>query len=268
MATVTRVRFDNSRKDDIGLVREVLLRRLREDGSAWTQFRSLDHEFERFLEFPSNNEKGQFDDLLREIIWEFVVTGIITPGNGLSTSQAGLPHFSITEFGRKVLAEERAIPHDPDGYLAEIRTAGEHCVDVVAVGYVEEALSCFTRGCYTASVLLLGVAAEAVVLKACDLIKPAAEKEYNIKTRHRRLVDRYRALSKKERHEALPDGLDVTLTSAYDLIRRQRNDLGHPQVPPTIDRQHAFTFFQVFLTVVRDLEAFATYIRHVEKRNP
>jgi hypothetical protein len=180
-----------------------------------------------------------------------------------------LPFFSITEFGRKVLAEERATPHDPDGYLAEIRTAGEHCVDAVAVGYVEEALSCFTRGCYTASVLLLGVAAEAVVLKACDLIvKPAAAKEYNIKTRHRRLVERYSALSKKERDEALPDGLDVTLTSAYDLIRRQRNDLGHPQVPPTIDRRHAFTFFQVFLTVVRDLEAFATYIRHVEKRNP
>jgi len=228
----------------------------------------LDHQFDRFLEFPSNNEKRQFDDLLREIIWEFVVTGIITPGNGLNYPQAGLPHFSISEFGRKVLAEERAIPHDPDGYLAEIRTAGEHCVDGVAVGYVEEALSCFTRGCYTASVLLLGVAAEAVVLKACDLIvKAAAAKEYNIKTRHRRLVERYSALSKKERDEVLPDGLDVTLTSAYDLIRQQRNDLGHPQVPPTIDRQHAFTFFQVFLTVVRDLEAFATYIRHVEKRN-
>ena len=37
--------------------------------------------------------------------------------------------------------------------------------------------------------------------------------------------------------------LDVTLTSAFDLIRRQRNDLGHPQaIPPAIDRQHAFVF--------------------------
>jgi hypothetical protein len=73
-------------------------------------------------------------------------------------------------------------------------------------------------------------------------------------------VERYTALPQKVRREALPDGLDVTLTSAYDLVRRQRNDLGHPQEkPPMTDRQHAFTFFQVFLTVVRDLEAFAAH---------
>jgi hypothetical protein len=42
------------------------------------------------------------------------------------------------------------------------------------------------------------------------------------------------ALSAKVRRETLSDGLDVTLASAYDLIRRQRNDLGHPQEIPLI----------------------------------
>lgn len=270
MATATRIRFDSSRKDDIGLVREVLFRRLREDGSRWSQFGQLDPEFERFLEFPSVTEKWRFDELLRQVIWEFVASGVIAPGNGLHSSGANLPFFSITEFGREVLSAGRAIPHDPDGYLAEIRGAARSCVDAVAIGYIEEALSCFARGCYTASVLLLGVAAEAVVLKACELIvdasaDPAVRKTYDslpdvVKQKHRWLVERYNALPAKVRRGVLPDGLDVTLTSAFDLIRRQRNDLGHPQaIPPAIDRQHAFVFFQVFLTVVRDLEAFATF---------
>lgn len=96
-------------------------------------------------------------------------------------------------------------------------------------GYIEEALCCFARGCFTASVLLLGVAAEAVVLNACELIvaesgDPALRKSYEslpdvLKQRHRWLVDRYKALPPKVRREALPDGLDVTLASAYDLIR-------------------------------------------------
>jgi hypothetical protein len=270
MATASRVKFDESHKDDIGLVREIFLRRLREDGSRWSQFGTLDPEFERFLEFPSAKEKYRFDDLLRQVIWEFIVQGVIAPGNGFNYSGANIRFFTVTDFGHKVLSAGRVIPQDPDGYLAEIRAAGKTCADPVVAGYIEEALCCFARGCWTASVLLLGVAAEAVVLKACELIvaesaDPALRKAYenlpeSVKHRHRWLVDRYNVLPAKVRREALPDGLDVTLTSAYDLIRRQRNDLGHPQaIPPVIDRQHAFVFFQVFLTVVGDLEAFATY---------
>jgi hypothetical protein len=102
MAAGTRISFDNSRQDDIGLVREVLLRRLREDGGRWTQFGQLDPEFERFLEFPSVTEKWRFDELLRQVIWEFIVSGVIAPGNGLHSSGANLPFFSITDFGREV----------------------------------------------------------------------------------------------------------------------------------------------------------------------
>src|ERR1700719_2683301 len=174
MATTTRIKFDNSRKDDVGLVREVLLRRLRADGSGWTQFGQLEPGFERCLEFPSATEKWRFDELLRQVIWEFVAAGVIAPGNGLHSSGANLPFFSNTEFGREVLAAGRTIPHDPDGYLAEVPGTAKACVDAVAIGYIEEALCCFARGCYTASVLLLGVAAEAVVLKACELIVDAS----------------------------------------------------------------------------------------------
>src|ERR1700719_4592487 len=115
MATLARIRFDDSHKDDLGLVREIFLRRLREDGDRWTQIGQLDPEFERFVEFPSVTEKWRFDELLRQVIWEFIASGIIAPGNGLHSSGANLPFFSITAFGREVLSAGHAIPHDPDG---------------------------------------------------------------------------------------------------------------------------------------------------------
>lgn len=51
-----------------------------------------------------------------------------------------------------------------------------------------------------------------------------------VKTKHRWIVTKYEALPARIKREHLPDGLDVTLKGVYDLIRRQRNELGHPQL--------------------------------------
>src|SRR5437899_3122741 len=62
--------------------------------------------------------------------------------------------------------------------------------------------------------------------------------------------------------QQLPDGLDVTLAGVYDLIRRQRNELGHPQdARPEIDREHAFALFHLFVTYLRDIEALAAHVQ-------
>jgi len=62
------------------------------------------------------------------------------------------------------------------------------------------------------------------------------------------------------RRKQLPESLDVTLTSLGDLIRRQRNALGHPQQTlPTVDREMAFVFFRMFPEYVKALEEFAKF---------
>ena len=118
--------------------------------------------------------------------------------------------------------------------------------------------------------LLLGVATEASFLQLCRLYEnsisdPNAQKKFSklerIKEKHRWILERYLALPGAIRQQ-LPDGLDVTLAGIYDLIRRQRNELGHPQdARPEIDREHAFALFHLFITYLRDIEALAAYVQ-------
>jgi hypothetical protein len=114
----------------------------------------------------------------------------------------------------------------------------------------------------------LGVAAESAFNELCDAVRPTlanAADQPNlalavfVKTRHRWLVGRYRNLPGVERRQ-LPESLDVTLTSLYDLIRRQRNALGHPQSqPPNTSREEAFVFFKLLPTFIQDAQALAIY---------
>ena len=119
--------------------------------------------------------------------------------------------------------------------------------------------------------LLLGIAAEAVLLRLCEVVQDTLSdsKERDdfvrlqwVKPKHRWLVDKYESLPAGDRRKQLPESLDVTLTSLYELIRRQRNELGHPQEnPPALDREMAFTYLKLFPTFIKDIEAFSTYCK-------
>ena len=116
----------------------------------------------------------------------------------------------------------------------------------------------------------VGVAAEAVLLRLCEIVHEAVQDEAKrahfdslqwVRAKHQWVVERYRAMPRDVRRE-LPESLDFTLTSLYDLIRRQRNELGHPQEePPQIDREAAFMYLKLFPTFIVDAEALAAYCR-------
>ena len=187
----------------------------------------------------------------------------------MNESNLTLPFFRVTDYGKKVLEAERFVAHDPAGYLDEIRAVSTKSVGRASLPYLEEALRCFTSGCHLASVLLLGVAAEAVFLSLCVKVEPdltdnTEQTQFKnlqqIRPKHRWLIQKFESLPSKQRRAQLPESLDVTLTSLYDLIRRQRNELGHPQAQlPSIDRELAFTYFKLFPTFIADAEALAVY---------
>ena len=131
------------------------------------------------------------------------------------------------------------------------------------MAYLEEALRCYTSGCPLASVLLLGVAAESVFLNLWKIVGECLttdrdkrkfrqlDGKYAIAPKHRWLTDKIAGLP-REIQRQLPENLYMTISTLYDLIRKQRNDLGHPrEESPTVDREMAFTTFRLFPTYIR-----------------
>jgi len=266
----TRPVFRDSDFNNLELVRQIVLYRLKHD-PEWHHFDYVwgDPGATKFVECDPSRLRSRFVVLANEVMWQLLIQGVISVGHGYHNPT--LPWFHITEYGQKVLEAERFIPHDASGYLDDLRAVTGVIVTDVAVAYVEEALNCFNSGCHIASVLLLGVAAESVFNYMCDIVRASLKKtsEQNnldpslpVKPRHRWIVQKYHSLPKEIRQKQLPESLDMTLTSLYDLIRRQRNALGHPQdKPPELSREAAFVFFQLFLGFISDAQAFAKYCR-------
>jgi hypothetical protein len=265
--------FREEDRDNLEFVRQIILTRLKQD-AGWNQFERNwpDRRDHVQLEGPQPELGSRFTVLADEVMWQLIIEGVIAPGysNPYQSHNPALPWFHITDYGRKVLSAGRSIPHDPTGYLDALKVAATTTVGEVTIAYVEEALRCFNRGCHVAAVLLLGVAAESVFLQLCTVVRAALKRTADqkafdelpdqVKHKHRWIVAKYRALPGSVRRSALPESLDVNLTVLYDLIRRQRNDLGHPQEhPPEVNREQAFVFFQLFPTYVTDIEAFAAY---------
>ena len=185
----------------------------------------------------------------------------------MNSSNPALPWFRVTDYGKRVLAEERFIQHDPTGYLESLRDIAEQTVGEVSLAYVEEALRCFATGCNTACVLLLGIAAEATFLELCKEIRSNLSESQQrklddsvpVRQKHRWILGKFQSLSTTQRR-SLPETLDTTLYGLHDLIRRERNEIGHPQSsPPDLTRDDAFMFLRVFPTYVRDINKLTQY---------
>lgn len=251
--------------DNLELVRQTIIRRLKGD----TDWKAFDPTWadrnQDLVRFDPQRLRSRFVVLANEVMWQLIIQGVITVGT--DEHNPNLPWFRVTAHGQRVLEAERFVPHDPTGYIEEL-TAITGLLDMtVAIAYAEEALTCYAAGCNIASTLLLGVAAESAFNELCDSVRPTLnaadqanlELAVPVRPRHRWLVGRYENLPAVERRR-LPESLDVTLTSLYDLIRRQRNDLGHPQPqPPQTSREEAFVFFRLLPTFIKDAQALATY---------
>ena len=105
---------------------------------------------------------------------------------------------------------------------------------------------------------MLGVSAERVFLLLCESMHAALadpKKQTAFRTRLSKfpmkpkldwLHDKLQRLQ-QSRTAGVPDNAALMITVVYDLLRVQRNELGHPrEAPPTMDREEAFVNLQVF----------------------
>ena len=175
----------------------------------------------------------------------------------MDSSNLKLPWFHITKHGRDVLSSTEPQPYDPTGYLARLRERVAS-PDATVMAYLAESLETFRKGNRIASAVMLGIAAERVFLLLCDSLA-AALSTPGEKSAFAKLLDRFPMKPKldwvhgkiqqiqKQAPFGFPDNATIMLVAIYDLMRCQRNELGHPrEAPPHIERQDAFVNLQIF----------------------
>ena len=272
---MTKPRFDAA-SPDLGLVRQVVLQRLaRQPG--WEQLEDDNAKsFEFYLDFdpPRANSWEVFGRCLADVFWQLVVEGILAPGKSLGGGyMQNLPWFHRTRYGATVIAAGEYSPHDPIGYLSRLESRVPQVDPTVRI-YVAESLSTFLHGNLTASMVMLGVAAERVFDLICEALEPAlldaAEKskfqklltQLSVRRRLDWVHEKMRRLEDGRPPAGYPDRASVMTIAIYELMRAQRNDLGHPrEEPPRPSRDDAFAHLQIFPTYYATAESLRAFLR-------
>lgn len=209
-----------------------------------------------FVEYVNNNRQPQVLAFhVNEVFWQLLVEGIVAPG--MNSYNVNLPWFHVTEYGKKVLEDDAGHPYDEGGYLDRVRRRVARPDDTV-LAYLNESLSAFRRGLPVAAAVMLGIAAERVFLLVCESLL-ASLRDPRERQAFSDLLDRFPMRPKLDfvhaklldlqnrRTPGLPENAALMVTAIYDLLRAQRNELGHPrETPPRLDRDEAFVSLQIF----------------------
>jgi len=204
----------------------------------------------------SNQDRPHNELLVREIIWELLVQGVLAPG--MNHANLDPPWIHVTEYGQQCLEAGDILPHDPDGYLERLQQQIETALDDTVLTYLRESLLTFLAGRYLAATVMLGVASERCV----DLLIESylsAVTDQNKKTKFEKKI-KGAGRSVKRRFDALrddlltltaslpsklADALDIQLSGIFTLIRYSRNEAGHP-TGRAIDRGLAYANLLLF----------------------
>jgi len=222
--------------------KQVLERLVSEDGRPLSQPQVALRSLIELCECASEREKEGAGLVIVEILNELHLERLIVPGtanpNGIGDGPLSWPCFRVTEHGRKVAEATEYQPYDPDGYLARLRQELPD-IDSRIVRYLEEALACLRADCLLAAAVMIGGAAEKAMLLLIEAFGYAIDdetqrKQYETETSSWLISRKYRALWGRLEPIAgtlpadLKDDLHTNLDRIFDLIRRTRNEAGHP----------------------------------------
>jgi hypothetical protein len=184
----------------------------------------------------------------RETVWQLINQGVLV--QGLNASNAQWPFLSLTEWGEEYVQEPGPDVYDPDGYLAAMD--GDAPLDAIERRYLEQASAAFRAELHDAAAVMLGAAAEHLLLQlgkgitkadpAATKVKKAIDGPALLLLRE---VQRYVEPKRQSLSRDLRESFETTFLGVANLIRTSRNDGGHPALPQ-VARDDAFVLLRLF----------------------
>lgn len=183
-------------------------------------------------------------------------TGYFAWGYDLMNPNA--PHFHFTDRGRRATERFGRDPGNPAGYLrylSEVATLNR-----IAHSYLTEGLDCFVAGLHKAAAVMIGAAAESLILElgdstsarltATSQVVPRGLVDLRLKTVFdalNRLLDSKKALFARDVREEF----DAFWPAFAHHIRVTRNDAGHPTSVEPVTEAAVHASFLVFPDLAR-----------------
>lgn len=224
----------------------------------------------------SQYEHSELFDRVQMIMWQLLPQGLLVWGLGNESSNNDkYPFYRLTEHGKNSVADSasKPQPYDPDGFLIEFNRIVPNA-DPIVLNYLEEAVRAFNATCYKSAAVMLGAASEKLTLLLCDKF----ESSITDPTKQSKFAKDCAAISVSRKFSALKERLDLMVTArkfkdhhelretieselpaVSNLIRRCRNDAGHPDIPRQTDPDTVFLSLRVFVEYARKLYALLRY---------
>jgi hypothetical protein len=167
---------------------------------------------------------------------------------GYNLNNPDPPFCHITEQGRRTLAQISRDPYNRDGYIRHLNEQGQ--LNDVAASYIVEALNTYNTNCFRATAVMVGAAAESLVLEIRDQVVEGIARAGRTPAkglndfRIKQVLD-----SLRKEFEMQQSGMSAELREAVESywpafvqqIRAARNEAGHPASiePVTAETVHA-----------------------------
>jgi hypothetical protein len=264
---MSKIPFDPA-QPDIEKVRQIVMERLRHE-PHWQQLDNSGAGFDPYVKYTGQPHPAVLAFRAQEVFWQLVIELILAPG--MNPSNMSLPWFHRTAYGIQVIEEQAANPYDQTDYLQRL-TANIHDVDATVITYLQESLATFRHGNLVASTVMLGIAAERVFLLLCDSMAQALANTTE-RQRFERLLKKFPMKPKLDwvhqkvqniqlsQPQGLPENAPIMITAIYELMRGQRNELGHPrEQPPNLSQPDVYTNLQIFPRYYETAEAFRDFL--------
>jgi len=188
---------------------------------------------------------------VQEILWELLVQGVLAPGK--NSLNLNLPFVHVTEFGAHCLGDGTALVHDPDGYIANLKSVCGIAADAILIGTVHEALLAYLAGRYPSSAVMLGHGIghllDRLVVAA---IRHGRQTGHGVqrleqaRSNPQRLVPILRrALSARRLPPTLAEDVDGTLLALNNVRSSFASTDGRYRLPQ-LDRETAFAYLLLF----------------------
>jgi hypothetical protein len=200
--------------------------------------------------FAEDAQLRRVDDRrFRELMWSLINSGVLV--QGMDSSNPQWPFMSITELGEDYLRHGGPDVYDPDGYVKQL--SARHPVDEVESRFLYQAIGAFHADLPDAAAVMLGAAAEHLILVLADAIATTdrsvgarIEKEMNRPALSLLgYIGKYLEDRKGQLPRRLGEQVSTTFLGIASMIRVARNDAGHPALG-AVDRDQALVLLRLF----------------------